>query len=33
MPFGLIGMQTDDTLIVAEQEFLDLEEKERSKAK
>jgi hypothetical protein len=33
MLFGLVGMQTDDTLIVAEQRFLDLEEKERGKAK
>jgi hypothetical protein len=31
-PFGLVGMQIDDTLIIAEQEFLDLEEEERKKA-
>jgi len=29
--FGLIGMQTDDTLIVSDKKFLDKEEEEREK--
>ena len=30
--FGIVGMQTDDTLILADKNFSNLEEEERQKA-
>ena len=31
-PFGLVGMQTDDTLILGDQAFVELEDSELKKA-